>query len=167
MTGIRLEDDSAAPASQQAGHFINLVDGASISHFTISSYGDGDSGFPLISGNGSLVAGEIIGHGVVNVTGTIDSVNLKTADKAVIAASSIRQCTIRAAGGVTAVAGDIELDDGRGGVLVHQASLFGPGTAIWKCAGDGLFEAQFAGDRMLLHTSGTGGLFAVSCKSVA
>eukprot|EP01047_Picozoa_sp_COSAG01_P080781 COSAG01_NODE_15843_length_1293_cov_1.927973_2_plen_78_part_00 len=60
------------------------------------------------------------------------------------------------------VSGELELDDGRGGVLLCTVPLFEKGlTASFifpptEVEG-GLYECSFAGDRLLLHSSIQGG----------
>ena len=69
------------------------------------------------------------------------------------------------------VSGGLEIEDGSGGILVYQRSLYGHGDAAqWLCgvghlAAAGLYLAQFAGDQMLVHCSLAGGRPALSVSS--
>ena len=57
------------------------------------------------------------------------------------------------------VGGAMALDDGHGGVLLARLPLFAAGdSARWMIVpeADGLLEAEFAGDRLLLHASSAG-----------
>jgi hypothetical protein len=64
---------------------------------------------------------------------------------------------------VCVCSGQLELDDGGGGVLISTASLFGPvgdsaNFSFPSTELSGLYECSFGGDLLLLHSSAVGGV---------
>ena len=174
IAGVRLENDGGGPPVQHMT-FLRLAGaGALLQHFSVAAYGDGDATWPLVSGAGDLEGGSLIGHAQINVTGSLKAVDITTSDTlALVVSGDVANCRARAAGGTVAadgvsVGGRLELDDGRGGALVHlEAVASAPGGAWSAADADGLFEASFLGTRMLLHVSSGGGARAASVLSFA
>jgi hypothetical protein len=162
VEGSRLEDDGGGPPVQHLV-FLRLVNGALLQHFSIAAYGDGDATWPLIAGEGSLEGGALIGHGEINITvGDMRAVDITSAERVRLAVGGdVLNVRARSRADVAAadvaVAGSLELDDGRGGVIVHIEAVAAGGAASWAVDADGLIEAAFAGTRMLLHASSGGG----------
>lgn len=169
------DEETDMPAHAARG-FIKLVDGASLRDFRIHGYGDGDEGGPVVRGRGSLVGGTIVtgAGGGLQLVGDVTGVDYRSANKITLEVngsvlrSSFRQGDTKQPM-ATSVTGGLEIEDGRGGVLVHHCALFSHGeTAQWSCAeggSDGLYLAGFAGDQMLVHCSLAGGRAAMTVSS--
>jgi hypothetical protein len=171
------DEETDMPAHAMRG-FVKLVDGASLRDFRIHGYGDGDEGGPVVRGAGSLAAGTIVtgAGGGLDLVGDVAAVDYRSANSIRLAVdgnverSSFRQGDTRQSMTIN-VTGALEIDDGRGGILVHHHGLYGHGDATqWSCGGvpapsGGLYLAEFAGDQMLVHCSLAGGRAAMSVSS--
>ena len=169
------DEETDMPAHVKRG-FVKLVDGASLTDFRIHGYGDGDEGGPVVRGTGSLAAGTIVtgAGGGLQLVGDAVGVDYRSANKITLQVngsvlrSSFHQGDTKQAMAID-VTGNLEIEDGRGGVLVYQHALYVHGDAAqWSCAdgaGGGLYLAEFAGDQMLVHCSLAGERAAMSVSS--
>ena len=166
IDGSRDEEDIKPPVNPDCG-FVELANGH-LRTFRIAGYGDGDEDCPVVRGNGSLTAGSIVsgGSGINLTLGTITDVDIRTGGLVNLA---VQGDVLRSAYhghdlGTIDVSGQLELEDGRGGVLIGVFPLFvkGARATFTFPAGaaelSGLYEASFAGDRLLLHSSVAGGV---------
>lgn len=165
------------PADAKRG-FVKLVAGASLRDFRIHGYGDADEAGPIVRGSGSLLGGTIVtgAGGGLELEGDVVAVDYRSGNAITLTVngnvqrSSFRQGALAHPLKIN-VTGGLEIDDGRGGVLVHQSALYSHGdVAQWSCgeenlAAAGLYLAQFAGDQMLVHCSLAGGRAAMSVSS--
>ena len=163
------------PANAHRG-FVRLVGGASLRDFRIHGYGDGDEAGPVVRGSGSLLGGTIVtgSGGGIELQGDVIAVDYRSANTITlkvngnVESSSFKQADLLQPMKIN-VTGALAVDDGRGGLLVYQAPLFGHGdVAQWSCgeaSAAGLYLAEFAGDQMLVHCSLAGGRAAMSVSS--
>lgn len=164
------------PANARRG-FVKLVGSASLRDFRIHGYGDGDEAGPVVRGSGSLLGGTIVtgSGGGIELQGDVVAVDYRSANAITLTVdgnverSSFQQGDLLQPMKIN-VTGVLEVDDGRGGLLVYQTPLFGHGdVAQWSCGeasvAAGLYFAEFAGDQMLVHCSLAGGRAAMSVSS--
>jgi hypothetical protein len=178
VQAVRFEDDDGSPVQHLT--FMRLAGPqASLQHFRIDAYGDGDASWPIVSGQGSLNAGSILGHGLLNLTGAgsgISAVEIRSLGAVTLLIDGdVRRCSVRSASGGPgvrarniAVTGELELDDGQGGTIVYLAQIDDVSPAAsWAATGSGIFQAAFNGTQMLLQLSTGGGVSQASVVAFA
>ena len=180
LDGSRDEETDLPPAGQQVRGFVKLGGGAAgtarLSDFRIHAYSDGDEGGSVVRGTGSLRGGEILsgGGGGIDIDGNVSAVSLRTArgrgavlkatgdcqDVTLHASATWRHPPTIECGGAMSV----EVGGSGGGSIVKyrrlNATHAGPeGVArlVWNITESGLFEASYAGDRLLVHASNVAG----------
>lgn len=170
IDGSRDEEDIKPAVNPDCG-FIELANGH-LHSFRISGYADGDESCPVIRGSGSLRSGTVVssGHGI-RLNGSMVDVDVRTSAKVdlVVNGDVLRSSYRGSSIGNISVSGQLELEDGTGGVLLSRSPLFQAGEqATWTFPDSeltGLYEASFAGDRLLLHSSRAGGVRRTSLVS--
>ena len=170
IDGSRDEEDLKPPIHPDCG-FLELLNGH-LHSFRISGYADGDESCSIIRGTGSLQSGTVVssGHGI-RLNGSMAAVDVRTSSSVdlVVDGDVLRSSYRGSSIGNISVSGQLELDDGTGGVLLSRSPLFQPGETTMFVFPDseltGLYEAAFAGDRLLLHSSRAGGVRRTSLVS--
>lgn len=142
MEGNRAEF-IASPTDPAGCQFLNLHN-ATLNNFLLSTYGDGDAVHNIISGTGDLNGGTVTGSGNVNIVGNIHGVTIHTASQMNLTVDgSVYATAIRPTrdwksagsggyGGIIGgsapdgfgelnITGQMEVDDGGGGPLVHRS----------------------------------------------
>ena len=191
-------DDLAAERASKPGPgsstpFIRLagcegIGGSKLKHFRIHSFSDGDEASPIVAGSGSLLAGTIIGHPSINLTGNTSSmrqVELRSNEKlSLLVGGDVTDCSVRVGDAVPPVidvGGTMSLDDGKGGLLLFSRSVAPGQRQSYVVGRSGLLSVAFGPEMLLLQcvvlagkssgctqvsghgASGAGGLLAWSC----